>query len=78
MSQQNLDFDPNQSTDDLGAQIVKSLVRHWISMGAGSLVSIGALAADDQTQFNAIASGIALYALSQGWSFVRKWSAARK
>lgn len=72
--------DPNAegpAPDSLSAELAKSLIRHGVSVLSGVLVSAGAVAPDDQTQFIAIASGVAFWLFSQGWSALRKVARAK-
>lgn len=62
--------------------IVKPLataaLRHGTTAVAGVLVSVGALQSDQQTQFVAIASGIAVWLVGYAWAAYSTYAANQK
>ena len=52
--------------------VVTSVIRHALTVAAGSLATAGVIQTDQQTQFIAIGSGAALWALAQVWSWWQK------
>jgi hypothetical protein len=55
------------------AEVAKSLVRHFGSAAAGAIVATGATASTDEASiFVNVAVGLVIFAVTQGWSLLRK------
>lgn len=52
--------------------ILTGFVRHGLTVAAGSLGTMGALAPDQQTQFIAVGTALVLYVVGQLWSILQK------
>lgn len=71
-------LDTTQEVDmNVGAEIGKSLVRHFGSGAAGAIVGTGVASADDANIFIQVAVGLLIFAATQGWSIIRKTSRAK-
>lgn len=66
------DFSPPASTPLPSALTgyLNLILSHWATLIAGALVSAGALQSSQSAQFVAIGSGLALYAVGQGYAFL--------
>lgn len=64
--------------DDLGSQLAKSVVRHVAQYLAGTLLALGAISSDQQTQTVLILTSVGAYAVMQGWSFMRQINRKRR
>jgi len=49
-----------------------SVLRHFLTLGAGALVGAGALPGQDVPQFVTVGLAIALWAVAMVWSWVEK------
>lgn len=52
--------------------MIAGQLRHMLTLAAGYLIANGALASGDQSQFVAMASGIAMWGVSAVWSLYQK------
>jgi hypothetical protein len=60
------------STQSIITKSIAALVRHGLTSLAGILVGIGALSANQSTNFVEIGAGVAIFIASYVWSFMQK------
>lgn len=59
-------------------QLALSLLRHFLPWATALLAGMGVQVTDGTPPYVTLVLAIVLYVGAQGWSFARKWWAARK
>lgn len=61
-----------QPTPPVVLQLAASVLRHFLTLGAGVLAADGAIAKDQQSQLTAIGVAVGLWVIAMAWSWAQK------